>query len=396
MGKKKIFNDPVYGFISFPFEIIYDIIDHPYVQRLRRISQMGFSHYVYPGAIHSRFHHAMGALHLMTRALNTLKDKGIEITDEEFKAASLAILLHDVGHGPFSHALEKLIVPFHHEELSLAYMEAINEDYQGQLDLAIKIFKDEYRKGFLHQLVSGQLDVDRMDYLNRDSFFTGVAEGVIGYDRIIKMLNVVDDQLVVEEKGIYSIEKFLLSRRLMYLQVYLHKTSIAVEQMLVRFLQIFKNTSINSGKGFTQLQRILVSDYNQINRETIEQHATLDDVDVIMALKEAFHSDHIVLRYIAQSIIKRKTFKITIMDQPIDEEYIVDQIDQVQSHFNIDRSMAKELVITGSERNQAYNLSAKEIKILKKDGSVQPYSSVSTYNYYPNSTELHYICVPRI
>ncbi|MDF1866230.1 MAG: HD domain-containing protein [Saprospiraceae bacterium] len=237
MNKKKIVNDPVYGFITIPYNIVFDLVEHPFVQRLRRIKQVSLTHYVYPGALHTRFHHALGALHLMGQAIEVLRSKEVEISDEEAKAASIAILLHDIGHGPFSHTLEHTIINVHHEELSLLFMECLNDIFENQLDLAIQIFKNKYHKKFLHQLISGQLDMDRMDYLNRDSFFTGVHEGVIGYDRIIKMLAVHNDELVVEEKGIYSIEKFLIARRLMYWQVYLHKTVLGVEQMLIRVWQ---------------------------------------------------------------------------------------------------------------------------------------------------------------
>ncbi|MFT4972034.1 MAG: HD superfamily phosphohydrolase, partial [Saprospiraceae bacterium] len=236
MNKRKIFNDPVYGFVTIPYPIVFDLIEHPFYQRLRRIKQLGLTHYVYPGALHTRFHHAIGACHLMTEAIEVLRGKGVEILEEEAVAASIAILLHDVGHSPFSHTLEHSLINVHHEELSLLFMEKLNQEFDGQLTLAIQIFRDGHPKRFLHQLISGQLDMDRMDYLNRDSFFTGVHEGVIGYNRIIKMLAVKDDCLVVEEKGIYSIEKFLIARRLMYWQVYLHKTVLAAEQMLVQTL----------------------------------------------------------------------------------------------------------------------------------------------------------------
>ena len=236
MNKKKILNDPVYGFINIPYNIIFDLIEHPYFQRLRRIKQLGLTDYVYPGALHTRFHHALGALHLMTQTIDVLRSKGVDITEKEAKAVSIAILLHDIGHGPFSHVLENTLVNVHHEDLSLMFMKSLNEEFKGKLDLAIKIFTNKYSKKFLHQLVASQLDMDRLDYLTRDSFFTGVYEGVVGYDRIIKMLSVANGKLVVEEKGIYSIEKFLTSRRLMYWQVYLHKTVVAAEQMLVKVL----------------------------------------------------------------------------------------------------------------------------------------------------------------
>jgi len=238
LNKLKIINDPVYGFINIPYEIIFDLIEHPYFQRLRRIQQLGFTNLVYPGALHTRFHHALGAMHLMTQAIETLKNKGATITEEEAVGVTIAILLHDIGHGPFSHALEHTIIQdTDHEAMSLLYMQQLNNEFNGALNLAIEIFKGTYAKQFLHQLVSSQLDMDRLDYLTRDSFFTGVYEGVVGYDRIIKMLNVVNDKLVVDAKGIYSIEKFLIARRLMYWQVYLHKTVLAAELMLIKVLE---------------------------------------------------------------------------------------------------------------------------------------------------------------
>ncbi|HRJ36330.1 MAG TPA: HD domain-containing protein, partial [Flavobacteriales bacterium] len=247
--KHKIFNDPVYGFITLPNNLALDIIDHPWFQRLRRIRQLGMSHLVYPGALHTRFHHAMGAMHLMTQAIETLRSKGHSISEEEAEAVTIAILLHDIGHGPFSHALENTIVEeVHHEEISLLFMERLNQEFKGKLDLAIKIFNNTYKKKFLHQLVSSQLDMDRLDYLNRDSFFTGVSEGVVGSERIIKMLDVVKDHLVVEEKGIYSIEKFIIARRLMYWQVYLHKTVVAAELMLINILKRAKELAMKGKK----------------------------------------------------------------------------------------------------------------------------------------------------
>jgi HD superfamily phosphohydrolase len=396
MGKKKIINDPVYGFISFPYEILYDIIDHPYFQRLRRISQMGLSHYVYPGAIHTRFHHAMGALHLMTRAIYTLKDKGIEISDEEAQAACIAILMHDIGHGPFSHALEGLILPYDHESISLAYMELFNREMDGNLDLAISIFKNNYHKKFLNQLISGQLDVDRLDYLNRDSFFTGVAEGVIGYDRIIKMLNVVDDQLVVEEKGIYSIEKFLMSRRLMYLQVYLHKTSLVAEQMLILFIKVLKHEAHRLDLKDNILKNLLVSPGDSLTDEICDRYALLDDIDVMMALKEAQWSDNFILNYISSSILKRQLFNISLRDRKAPPKEVAESIAKVMKYFNVGIKDAESLVIMGREHNKEYDLNNNEIKILLKNGDVKPFSIVSTYMVSEKNTEMHYICSPRM
>ena len=292
-NKKKIFNDPVYGFITIPYELLFDLIEHPYFQRLRRIKQLGMTDYVYPGALHTRFHHALGALHLMTQTIESLRSKGVKITEEEALGVSIGILLHDIGHGPFSHALEHTIIDIHHETLSLTFMNVLNEEFDGALTTAIDIFTDQYPKRFLHQLISGQLDMDRLDYLTRDSFFTGVYEGVVGYDRIIKMLAVKEDELVVEEKGIYSIEKFLVARRLMYWQVYLHKTVVAAEQMLVRVLERAK---LLAKQGIVlkvpdNLAYFLYNDFSEAelqenSRELLNNFARLDDYDIFAALKE--------------------------------------------------------------------------------------------------------------
>ena len=396
MGKKKIFNDPVYGIIGFPYEILYDIIDHPYFQRLRRISQMGLSHYIYPGALHTRFHHALGALHLMTRALSTLKDKGIEITEEESKGACIAILLHDIGHGPYSHALEGELVPFHHEDLSLAFMEYFNELYEGELDIAIKIFKNQYPKSFLYQLVSGQLDMDRMDYLNRDSFFTGVAEGVIGYDRIIKMLYVMDNQIVIEEKGIYSIEKFLMARRLMYWQVYLHKTSIATEQMLIRFVKILKEPSNAEYINGKILKELIQWDSENISFALLEKYAAVDDIDLMMELKMASVGPHFLLQYISRALLNRRLFQISLKSDPIDAKN-VDQIkSELKVKLGINSETAEQLVINGTASNQEYVLHENEIRIYMKDGSVKPFSEVSEYPILSSKNEKYYLCYPRM
>jgi HD superfamily phosphohydrolase len=292
MNKKKIVNDPVYGFITIPYNIVFDLVEHPYFQRLRRIKQVSLTHYVYPGALHTRFHHALGALHLMGQSIEVLRSKGVEISEKEAKAASIAILLHDIGHGPFSHTLENTLINVHHEELSLLFMESLNEQFKNKLELAIQIFKNEYHKKFLHQLISGQLDMDRMDYLNRDSFFTGVHEGVIGYDRIIKMLAVHKGELVVEEKGIYSIEKFLIARRLMYWQVYLHKTVLGVEQMLIRAWQRAKDLAsqgasfeISKSLRFFLFNDIKSEDFVRDREELIGHFAKLDDYDIVSSLK---------------------------------------------------------------------------------------------------------------
>ena len=309
MNKKKIFNDPIYGLIRFNHEIIYEIIDHPYFQRLRRISQQALSHYVYPGALHTRFQHALGALHLMTRALDTLKSKGIEITDQEYEACSIAVLLHDIGHGPFSHALEHALADVHHENISLLLMEKIAEELNADFSMAMDIFKGEYRRPFLHQLVSGQIDVDRMDYLTRDSFYSGVAEGIIGYDRIITMMSVYNDQLVIEEKGIYSIEKFLMARRLMYWQVYLHKTVISAEVMLISVLKRAKyltslEIALPSSEELTFFLTTPGNNENIIKHpDFLKNFVLLDDMDMLWMIKKSVnHPDFIMKTFIEQFI----------------------------------------------------------------------------------------------
>ena len=403
--KVKIFNDPVYGFISVPNpSIILDVIDHPYFQRLRRITQTALTHYVYPGAHHTRFHHALGAYHLMSQAVEVLRQKGIDIANEECEGVLLAILLHDIGHGPFSHALEHTIIDIHHEDLSLLFMEALNEEFKGKLSIAISIFKDEYPKKFLHQLVSGQLDMDRMDYLNRDSFFTGVSEGVIGYDRIIKMLNVHDGELVVEEKGIYSIEKFLISRRLMYWQVYLHKTVLSAEQMLMRVLKRAKEL-ITEGvdlEAFGYLQFFLNQPFtnnkkneHKINvKNLIENFAMLDDFDIIASLKLWTTNPDFILSHLAKSILNRKLFKLELQNMPFERD-IIEKIRhnvelKIPKGTNIDY-----LVFTGVESNQTYNKTKDEIKIMFKNGSVRSITESMDYELNSKIIKKHYLCYPK-
>ncbi len=402
MAKKKIFNDPVYGFVSFPTELIYDLIDHKYFQRLRRISQLGLTHYVYPGALHTRFHHALGALHLMTEAIQTLREKGVEISNEEYEAVCIAILLHDIGHGPFSHALEHSILNLHHEHLSELFMKKLNDEFDGQLTLAISIFKGNYHKFFLHELVSSQLDMDRMDYLIRDSYFTGVAEGVIGYDRIIKMLNVVDHHLVVEEKGVYSIEKFLVARRLMYWQVYLHKTVLSAEQMLIAILRRAKNLIASNVKVFCSknLHNFLASDFSLISNELIvkdyiDSFAQLDDIDIMSLIKaNANHSDFI-FSYTSKSLLERKLFKIYLQDNVFREEKKREILKDVEKNLNIGADLAESLILEGKESNLSYNSKKEEIRILQKNGEVRPLSEFHTEFLKPKIVTKYYISYPQ-
>jgi len=402
MAKKKIFNDPVYGFVSFPTELIYDLIDHRYFQRLRRITQLGLTHYVYPGALHTRFHHALGALHLMTEAIQTLREKGVDISDEEYEAVCIAILLHDIGHGPFSHALEHSIIDIHHETLSVMFMEKLNEEFGGQLSMAISIFKGEYKKFFLHELVSSQLDMDRMDYLIRDSYFTGVAEGVIGYDRIIKMLNVVDLHLVVEEKGVYSIEKFLVARRLMYWQVYLHKTVLSAEQMLIAVLKRAKNLIASNVKVSCSenLFNFLASDFSLISKELIvkdyiDAFAKLDDVDIMSLIKNNTNHSDFIFAYTSQSLLERKLFKIYLQDKVFSEEEKRVIVEDVEKQLNIGLDLAESLILVGKESNLSYNSKKEEIRILQKNGEVRLLSEFRTEFLKPKTVTKHYISFPQ-
>lgn len=363
---------------------------------------MGLSHYVYPGALHTRFHHALGSLHLTTQAIHVLREKGVEITLAEAEAVSIAILLHDIGHGPFSHALEGEFINISHEHLSLAFMEELNMEFKGALDLALKIFKDQYHRKFLHQLVSSQLDMDRMDYLNRDSFFTGVSEGVISYDRIIKMLNVRNDELVVEEKGIFSIEKFILSRKLMYWQVYLHKTSIISEQMLLRLVRLIKkylqdktNLFYSEEVAYFLTEHITIDNFQHDRRSIIEKYALIDDVDLYNLIKAFTKSSDFALRYLANGLLNRKLFRIEIQDEEFQKHYINDIRKRIEDHFQLDSDTAEKLVLLGNESNLAYNSQKNEIKILYKDASIKPYS-VGMNNIIQNNTiKKYFLCYPK-
>ncbi len=370
----KIINDPVYGFITIDHPLLFKVIEHPAYQRLRRIYQMALAYLVYPGATHSRLHHSLGAYHLMRNAIDELKLKGVDITDEEALGAKIAILLHDIGHGPFSHALENTIVENnHHETLSLAIMHYMNAQLEGALDMAIAIFTDKYPKKFLHQLISGQLDVDRMDYLSRDSFYSGVSEGVIGYDRILKMLNVVNDQLVVEEKGIYSIEKFLIARRLMYEQVYLHKTVLAAEKTLVQIIKrviylINNNALIVDDLLGSFLHKKLISTTG--NNALLEAYIQLDDVDVLMNVKKWTGNKDPVLAILCQSIINRKLFKCNYIDKPLTELKKNEIINDICKNYNLPLEEAAWLLIEDSLNLSTYNINVDSIMILKKDGTL--------------------------
>lgn len=406
LNKKKILNDPVFGFITIPDDLIYDIIEHPWFQRLRRIKQLGLTYLVYPGALHTRFHHAIGALGLMQEAIKVLEEKGHIITKDEKLGVYSAILLHDIGHGPFSHALEYSIVKsIQHEGVSLLFMEKLNKDFNGQLDTAIKIFKNEYPKKFLHQLVSGQLDVDRLDYLKRDSFFTGVSEGVIGTERIIKMLNVVDDQLVIEAKGIYSIEKFILARRLMYWQVYLHKTVLSAEKMLVKTLKRARFLSLQGDQLFAtpHLSFFLKGnyDYNDLktNEHVLNKFAQLDDSDITSAIKVwSEHSDK-VLSDFSLNLLNRNLFRIELQNHPFNNEYIM-KLQEKWMHLNHGYEELKDYyVFSGTTENNAYNPDLENIRVLMKGGVLKDLMDASEELNVTTVTQTehkHYLCYPKI
>ncbi|MDB4927354.1 HD domain-containing protein [Mucilaginibacter sp.] len=386
MNKKKIINDPVYGFITIPTELVFDLIEHPYFQRLRYIKQLGMTHLVYPGALHTRFHHALGAMHLMKMAIETLRGKGHMISAEEEEAVTIAILLHDVGHGPFSHALENTIVKgVSHEDISIMLMNKLNEQFNGRLSMAINIFKDIYQRRFLHQLVSSQLDMDRLDYLNRDSFFTGVSEGVISSDRIIKMLNVKDDNVVIEEKGIYSVEKFIIARRLMYWQVYLHKTVIAAEQLLVKILERGRELVLRGEKLFATpalnhfLTRELVKE-EFIQDGHLEIFTRLDDTDILSAVKIWAHNDDFVLAKLCGDFVHRKLFHVDITNEPADEQLVADLIANAIEKYGITKTEAGYFVFTDAIRNNAYRVGDGNIGVLMKDGTIKDIAAASDYS----------------
>ena len=376
MSFRKIINDPVYGFITIDDELIYHIISHPYYQRLRRIHQMAFAEMVYPGAVHSRLHHSLGAYHLMCNALHELKSKGISISTDEEQASKIAVLLHDIGHGPYSHALENILIQnVSHEKISLLIMEKMNKQFDGRLQMAIDIFTNNYSKKFLHQLVSGQLDVDRMDYLIRDSFFTGVTEGIIGYDRIIKMLTVHNGELMIEEKGVYSIEKFLVSRRFMYWQVYLHKTVLSAEKMLSKIIERARQIKVISPS--TAFNIFLNKNYEAKNIEVfLDDFCLLDDYDVLFSIKSwANHPDKI-LSLLCKSLVNRNLLKVKYFTRPVSEDMLNQKITLAKDYFRINKEEAGFLVFTGESEIKTYNHKIEHINILFKDGTVKDISEV--------------------
>lgn len=405
MARKKILNDPVYGFISISSELILKTLDHPFFQRLRRIKQLGLSDYVYPGALHTRFHHAIGAMHLMGEALKSLQEKGVEITNEEFEASQLAILLHDIGHGPFSHALEHSILKgVHHEAISLAIMKRLNVEFEGALDLVIEIFTDSYKKQFLHQLVSSQLDIDRMDYLQRDCYFTGVSEGTIGSERIIKMLDVIDNQLVVEEKGIYSIENFLNARRLMYWQVYLHKTAISAEQMLIQIFsraqQLFQEKEVlpvSSALSFFLSNKIGINEL-ETNSTVLEKFNEIDDYDVWGAIKNFTNCSDIVLSHLSKSLLNRNLHKVTLSSDEPDNTKIEKIREELKKQYHLNDSEVTCFYSSGSISNAAYISKGETINILTKKGKILDVAEASELPNIKAISQIvtkHYLCWPK-
>jgi HD superfamily phosphohydrolase len=404
-NKLKIFNDPIYGFVSIPYEIIYDLIDHPWFQRLRRIKQLGLTNLVYPGALHTRFHHAMGAMHLMSQAIEVLRSKNHTITEEEAKGVTIAILLHDIGHGPYSHALEHSIVNnINHEDISELLMNRLNEEFKGQLSLAIKIFQNKYKKKFLHQLVSSQLDMDRLDYLKRDSFFTGVSEGVISSDRIIKMLNVVNDELAIEAKGIYSIEKFIIARRLMYWQVYLHKTVLSAENLLVNILTRAKELAEKKTELFCtpQLRIFLYNKYSKSdfisNRSILETFARLDDYDIMTSVKVWVDHTDVVLSMLCRQLVDRELFKVELQKNPFREDKIQPIRKEIKKRLKLSDKETDYFVLTGTVANDAYRADKIRINILAKDGSISDITEASdqlNIDVLAKTVKKYYLCYPK-
>ncbi len=406
MNKNKILNDPIYGFITIYSELIFDIIEHPTFQRLRRIKQLGLTDLVYPGANHTRFHHAIGCMHLMEKALESLRNKGYRISDYEFESTLIAILLHDMGHGPFSHVLETtLLQKVHHESLSLLFMQKFNEEFDGELNLAIDIFKGTYHRAFFHQLVSSQLDIDRMDYLNRDSFFTGVTEGLVSADRIIKMLEVVNDEIVIAEKGVYSVENFLNSRRLMYWQVYLHKTTICAEEMLIQIVRRAKFLIQSGQKLYTTPAMSIFFENNftlddfENKPELLEAFGEMDDYDVWSGLKAWLHESDHILKTLCKMLFERRLFKILLFKEDLGSLFLEDIDTKICKQYAISQEDLPYLRVKGMLSNYGYIASGKRIKILKKNGELIDISDASDLPNIKAISEVvkkYYLCIPDL
>lgn len=405
-SKRKIFNDPIYGFVTIPFELVFDIIEHPFFQRLRRITQLGLTNLVYSGANHTRFQHTLGAMHLMTRAIQVLQSKGVEITQEEAEGTILAILLHDIGHGPFSHTLEHSIVKgVSHEDLSDLFMQALNKEFNGALTTSIAIFNNVYKKPFLHQLVSSQLDMDRLDYLKRDSFFTGVSEGVVGSERIIKMLNVVNGELAVERKGIYSIEKFLVARRLMYWQVYLHKTVLSAEFLLTKILSRAKelahqDVELFASDAFSEFLYHTITKEDFIAQpDLLKTFALLDDYDIMGAIKVwAAHPDHI-LSQLCQRMVNRNLLKIQLQNEPFSSETIQTTQQKVAHQLGLTENEVNYFVFSSEVTNSAYSEKMDGIKILYKNGDLKDLkddADLINISALSKPVSKYFLCYPQL
>ena len=403
INKLKILNDPIYGFITIPNPLLYDLIQHPYFQRLRRISQMGMSYLVYPGAHHTRFHHALGCMHIMQKAIEVLRFKGVSISSKEENALYIAIVLHDIGHGPFSHAMEHSIVEnVNHEAISLLFMNKLNEEFDGQLALAIQIFKGEYHRKFMLQLISSQLDMDRMDYLKRDSFYTGVAEGNINSDRLIQMMNVVDDVLVIEEKGIYSVEKFLMARRLMYWQAYLHKTSLVEETILTKVLKRAKDLTqkgivlpASEALQFFMKNKVELNDFSH---SVLHQFSQLDDYDVVGALKAWQYHDDFILSSLSKMIINRDLLKIKLSSEKFSADEIQKLMEQFSKESDISPQDVHYFIFKGKIKNQAYSKDAEPIRIWKKDKTIEDVAEASdqlNLKALSKPVTKYYLCYPK-
>jgi len=406
INKRKIINDPVHGFIIIPSDFIFDILEHPYMQRLRRIKQLGLTSFVYPGATHTRFQHALGALYLMGQAIENIRQKGTLITEEEAEAAAAAILLHDIGHGPFSHALEESIISsLTHEDLSLMMMNKLNDEVGGKLDMALAIFNNKHPKKFLHQLVSGQLDMDRMDYLMRDSFYAGVAEGTIGTERIIKMLNVVDGQLVVEAKGIYSIEKFLIARRLMYWQVYFHKTVIAAENLLLQLLRRAKEIAVTGRSlyateslGYFLNHTITPGNLETCKTEVLNYFTNLDDDDIMVSAKSWTAHPDPLLSLLSRNLVRRKLPRVKISEMTFDDSRLAALRDAAARQYNLMKDESNYLVFTGLIANKAYSDKTDTIKIIYNTGEMKDFSEASEIFHLQNLMETnkkYFLCYPK-
>ena len=405
LNKRKIFNDPVYGFVTIPNELIFDLIEHPYFQRLRRIKQLGLTHLVYPSALHTRFQHSIGAMHLMTRAISELRFKGLEITEEEATGAYIAILLHDIGHGPYSHALEHSIVDgVSHEQISKVTMNKLNNHFDGKLDIAISIFNNSYKKNYLHKLVSGQFDMDRLDYLKRDSYFSGVSEGIVNYERLLSMIDVVDDELVIEAKGIYSVEKFITARRLMYWQVYLHKTVLVAEYTIMNVLRRAKQLRLQGVELFATpafdfflKNNISLTDF-ETNDDVIGNFSKLDDYDIFTSMKVWVSHPDSILSTLSSSIINRRLFKIEMRNEPFDEDTITDIKRRVMKKLGIGGDEIDYFVINEKTSNVTYKIGTDKIGILYKDGNVIDIAKAAdqlNISSLSVPTTKYFVCYPK-